>query len=147
MDREGLVAQPSLALDLGQLDQIFCRDRVELAPALARIDEGAKAHLGQEAGTARRDLTIKARDAAERQVVGFNGVVEGQFPDLRDERPVPADHALEQARMRQSVEAALLAIAGRGRKDEGQAGGLPGREVAPLQRENEFVRRADADEP
>jgi hypothetical protein len=60
---------------------------------------------------------------------------------------VSADHALEQARMRQPVEAALLSVPRRGRKNEGEAGGLARVQKAPLERENEFVGRADAHKP
>ena len=62
VDRERLVAQPGLALDLGQLDEVLRRDRVELAAAQARVDEGAKPHLGQDAGTAAR----RSRDRGAR---------------------------------------------------------------------------------
>ena len=45
VDRERLVEQPFLAVDLDQPDELFRRRRVDLAAVLARIDEGAQAHL------------------------------------------------------------------------------------------------------
>ena len=74
-------------------------------------------------------------------------VVERQLADLRDQRPMAADHALEQASCAEPVEAALLAVARRGGKHQGQV-----RRAAavsrkrPLERDDQLVRRADADE-
>ena len=42
VDRERLVEQPFLAVDLEQLDEVLGRHAVELAALLARIDEGAQ---------------------------------------------------------------------------------------------------------
>jgi hypothetical protein len=85
MDREGLVEQPFLAPELDHVHEVLGRDLVELAAFEPGIDEGAQADLGERAGAVGRDVPIEMGDDAERQVVGLDSVVEGQFPDLRDE--------------------------------------------------------------
>ena len=86
------------------------------------------------------------RDAAERQVVGLDPVRERQLAELRHQRPVAADDALHQPVMREPVEAALLAVAGRRREHQRQIARDAGLAKALLQRDQQLVRRADADE-
>ena len=78
---------------------------------MARIDEGVEPHARQRARLAGGDVAEQMRDHALRQVPGLDLVVHRQLLDARHQAPVPADHALEQARMAQVVEAALLAVA------------------------------------
>ena len=86
------------------------------------------------------------RDHAERQVVGLDLVVQRELAELRHQAPVTAHDALDQPFVRQAIEAALLAVARRGREDEGEAGGMAFLQKAPLERDDQFIRRADADE-
>ena len=63
-DRERLVEQPLLAVDLHHAHQVLGRARVDLAAVLARIDEGAQPHLGERAGAVRRRCRGRAGDHA-----------------------------------------------------------------------------------
>ena len=75
VDRERLVEQPLLAVDLDQPDEILGGACVDLAAALARIDEGAQSDLGERAGAcAARCRGTGARCMPERQVVGLDAV-------------------------------------------------------------------------
>ena len=117
-----------------------------LPPDLARVDEGAQAHLGEGAGLAGGDVAIEVRDHALRQVVGLDPVLHRQPADLGDQPPMPADHALEQPVMPEPVEPLLLAVALPRREQQRQVARLAGLEEAPLQPGQQIVRRADADE-
>ncbi len=55
-DREGLVEEPLLALDLHHAHQLVGGAIVDLAALLARIDERAQAHLGDGAGAMGADV-------------------------------------------------------------------------------------------
>ena len=146
VDRERLVEQPLLAVELDQPDQLLGGGAVDLAAVLARVDEGAQAHLGEGAGLAGGDVAVEVRDHALRQVVGLDPVLDREPADLRDQPPMPADHALEQPVMAEPVEPLLLAVALPGREQQGQVARLAGRDEAPLQPDQQIVRRADADE-
>ncbi len=65
---------------------------------------------------------------------------------LRHQRPVAADHALHQALVREAVQAALLAVARRGREHQREIARLAGLEEAPLELADQLVGRAGADE-
>ena len=54
VDLGGLVEQPLLAVDLDQLDEVFGGHVVDLAAAVARVDEGVQADLGEQARAGRR---------------------------------------------------------------------------------------------
>ena len=112
--REGLVVQPGLAAELDHADEILPGHGIELAALEPRIHEGAQTHLGDVARRVRGDLPVEVRDHAERQVVGLDPPLDRHGAELRHERPVAADDALDEARDRQPVEAALLAVARRG---------------------------------
>ena len=45
LDRERLVEEHLFAVDLDQADQVVARRRVDLAAAVARVDEGAEPDL------------------------------------------------------------------------------------------------------
>ena len=63
LDRERLVEQDFLAVDLEQPHQVVAGRRVDLAAAVARIDEGAEADPAERAGLAGRDVAKQVRDA------------------------------------------------------------------------------------
>ena len=146
VDRERLVEQPLLAIELDQPDEILGRRRVDLAAALARVDEGAQAHLGEGAGLAGGDVAIEVRDAALRQVVSLDPVLDRKPADLGDQPPMPADDALQEPVMAQPVQPLLLAVPLPRREQQGQVARLAGRDEALLQADQQIVRRADADE-
>ena len=62
VDREGLVEQPLLAVDRMHAHEILGGARVDLAAAVARIDEGAEADLREHAGPLRGDVAEELRD-------------------------------------------------------------------------------------
>ena len=111
VDRERLVEQPLLAVELEQAHELLGGGGVDLAARLARVDEGAQAHLGEGAGLAGGDVAVEVRDHALRQVVGLDPVLHRQPADLGDQPPMPADDALEQPVMPEPVEPLLLAVA------------------------------------
>ena len=98
VDRERLVEQPFLAVELDQADELLGRGGVDLAARLARVDEGAQADLGEGAGLAGGDVAVEVRDHALRQVVGLDPVLDRQPADLGDQPPMAADDALRAAR-------------------------------------------------
>ena len=59
IDRDGLVEQPLLSVDLHHPDEIPRADRIQLAPALARIDEGAEPDPAQQTGAPSGDFAEK----------------------------------------------------------------------------------------
>ena len=146
VDREGAVEQPLLAVDLEEADDVLGGAFVDAAALLAGVDEGAQADLGQHAGLGAGDLAVELGDDAERQVVGLDAVLDRHPGELRHQRPVAADAALDQAVMGEAVEAAVAAIAWGGGEDQRQVAGVAGGEEALLQGDEEFVRGADADE-
>ena len=60
---------------------------------------------------------------------------------------MPSDHTAQQPVVRQMVQAPVLAIALTGRVDERQIAGFTLRAEAILQRDRDFLREPDADEP
>ena len=67
---------------------------VDLAAAVARIDEGAETDAREVPGLAGGDVAEKVGDHALRQIVGLDLVGDRQVLQLRHQAPVPADHAL-----------------------------------------------------
>ena len=84
-----------------------------------------KPDLGQRPGRPRRDVAVELRDAAERQVVGLDPVVDRQLAELRHERPVAADDALTSPSWARRLRPALLAVAGRGGEHQRQVPRAP----------------------
>ena len=76
IDRKWLVAQPFLAIDHHQLDQVFLRAGALAAAPLPGIDEGVEANLGDEPRPPAGDIARDLRQNALRQGVGFNPVLE-----------------------------------------------------------------------
>jgi hypothetical protein len=146
VDRDRLVEQPLLAVDFHHPNQLLGGARVELAARQARIDEGAEADARQVPGLAGGDVAVQMRDHALRQVVGGDPVVHRERTHLRDQAPVAADDARQQALAAESVQAALAAIALAGGEEQGQAGRLLLGVEALGQRRQQLIGRADADE-
>ena len=146
IDGKSLVEEPLLAVDLHHADDVLGGRRIDLATVQARIDEGAQADLGQEPRLARSDIAVQVRDAALRQVVGLDAVLDRQFAELGDQAPVAADRALQQTFLHQAVQATLLAIALPRGEDQRQVARLAAFLEARGQRGQQFIRRADADE-
>src|SRR6476661_2580924 len=90
------------------------------------------------------DFAKEMRDAAERKIVGLYCVVERQLSDLRHEAPVAAYYALKESFVRKTIETPVLAIAGGGGEDQSEIGRVPLFKEAPLESDNQFVRRTDA---
>ena len=114
IDRKRLVEQPLLAVDLHQPHQLFGGACIELAATIGRVDEGTETDLGKKPGLASRNLAKQMRYASERQIVGLDVVVDGHPGQLRHQAKVSADQTLDQAGMRQTIEAAVAAVARRG---------------------------------
>ena len=145
VDRDGLVEQPFLPVDLHHPDEILRADRVELAAALARVDEGADPDPAQQAGPPAGDLAKQLRDAAQRQVPGLDQPVGRHLAELGHQRPVPTDRAPDQPVMRQPIEALLLAVAGGGGEQQAQVARLARGQEPLLQGHEDRIGRADAD--
>ena len=93
-----LVEEVFLAADRHQRHQLVDAAGVELAAAVARVDEGAEADPAQVPGLAAGDVAEQVRDHALRQVVGLDLVVDRELLQLRHQAPVAADRALHQSR-------------------------------------------------
>ena len=98
IDREGPVEQAFLAVDVDEADEVLLGPVVELAAAVARIDEGAEADARDMPGPMRGDVAEQMRDHALRQIVGLDLVGDGEVLQLRHETPMAADDPLDQAR-------------------------------------------------
>ena len=165
MDREGPIEQALLAVERDQLDQVLGRPGIDLAAAIARIDEGAEPDGGDMAGAMGGDVAEQMGDHALRQVIGLDLVVEGELLQLRHKPPMAADHALDEPLMGEVVEAAVFAVSLAGSVDEGQVfwrAGRAGRfsagagrarplgalapEKSLLERKGDLFGKSDADE-
>ena len=109
VDRHRAVEHVLLAVDLDDL-----RDVLELAGALvhlsaldARVDEGAEADLAHLAREAAGHRTIELGDLALREAVGLDLVVGDHVHPARLEAPMRADDTLDQALVREMLNAAL----------------------------------------
>ena len=118
MNGKALVEEIFRAIDLHETHDVFGRAGVELAAAVARIDEGSEPDARDVAGPLRRDIAEEMGDHALRQIVGLDLVLHREALDFRDEAPMAADHARHKAGMAEMIEAALLAVALAGRIDE-----------------------------
>ena len=98
VDPERLVAQPFLAIDRHQLDQIVPGARALPSAQLPRIHEGVQAHLSDETGAAAGDVAGDLRKHALRQSVGLDLVLQhhGNHGRRVDQRTGDAalDHAV-----------------------------------------------------
>ena len=94
-----------------QRDEIVHGAGVQLAAAVARIDEGAEPDCREMPGTMRGDVAKELRNHALREVVSFDAVVDRESLEARDQSPVSADHAAHEAFMGEMVESLRLAVA------------------------------------
>ena len=120
VDREALVQQALLTLDVNDLYQIFLGNVVQLAAAVARVSEGLQANVSDGADVVSSDIAVHVRDNALRQVVSLDLVVQSQLAELRSTVPVAADNALNHAFMTVMVTAGAIAVALTGCKEQGQ---------------------------
>ena len=93
IDRKRFAKQIFLTADHHQFDQIRLGAGVELATAVARIDEGTQPTRVKGPRLAGGDIAVQMGDHALRQVPGFDLVVHRQRLQLRHQSPVPADDA------------------------------------------------------
>ena len=133
VDRERLVEKPLLAIDVHHAHEFFGRARVDPSAARPGIDKRPQSHLRQRSRAMRRRVTIEVRDGAQGKVVRLDLVVGRQLGQLRHQRPVASDRALDQPGPRQSIQPELLAVARRGSEDERQiARALGSRQIVAL---------------
>ena len=145
IDREALVQQALLTFNVDDLDQIFLGYVVELAAAVARVNEGLQADMGDRADVVRGDIAVHVRDNALRQVVGFNLVVQRQLTQTGRAVPVAADDALDHALMAVVVAAGAVTVALTGCKEQGQVVRVAGLKETLFQRLGQGFRAGAAD--
>jgi hypothetical protein len=104
VDVEGLVEQPLAAGQGDDVDQIVA-GRGALAPtAVARIDEGVQADLGDQPGSPRSHLAHQLRQRALGKVVRLDGVGDGHVGDRRRIDEGSGDDPLQQVAMREMTD-------------------------------------------
>jgi hypothetical protein len=121
VDGKAGVEQLLLAVEVQQLHEVLGGAGGEPAAVVARVDEGVQADARDHARLAAGDGTEEVGDHPLRPVVGLDLVALHQVAQARGRDPVPADHAPDQARMAEVVDAAPAAIA--------LAGGIQQREI------------------
>ena len=84
------------------------------------------------------------RDAAERQIVSLDMIVDRHSGQFRHQTEMPADQSLDQAGMREAIEAAIGTVAGRRGEYQREITGFSGLDESPLQRPDDFVGRSNA---
>ena len=147
VDLGGGVEQPFLAIDLNELDDLVRRHLVHAGAAMARIDIGMQADLGEEAGLAGGACAVELRDHALGQVVADDLVVLGGLGHFRHAAEICGDDALQQALVVEAAGAEAFAVAGAGGHDQGQAARGARVDEALLQGGMERLRDAALDEP
>ncbi|MET4823486.1 hypothetical protein ABH972_001075 [Bradyrhizobium ottawaense] len=106
------------------------------------------------AGPVRGDVAEQVCDDALRQIIGLDLTRDRELLQFWRKPPMSADHAPDQAFMREMVEAAILAVALARRIDQRQIARLALRiggialvgEIELLQRDRDLLGKADADE-
>ena len=154
VDRERAIEEEFLAVDLDQPDQVLLGAFVDLAAAVARIDERAESHAREVAGPLGRDVAEQMGDDALREIVGLDLVGDRETLQLRHQSPVPADHAPHQAFVAEVIEPAFLAVALACGIDQREIARLVDRrgvllrlrQVERLQRHRDLFGETDADE-
>src|SRR5208283_5031806 len=137
IDRESFVEEIFLAVDFHQADDVLLRLLVELAAAVARIDESAEADARDMAGPVRGDVAEQMRDHALRQIIGLDLVGDGKMLQLRHESPVSTDDSAHEPLMREMVQPALFAVTLTCRIDQRQIAWMAGRRGFGVARGNE----------
>ena len=120
VDREALVQQALLTLDVNNLYQIFLGNVVQLAAAVARVSKGLQTNVGDGADVVGSDVAVHMGDNALRQVVSLDLVVQSELTELRSAVPVAADNALYHALVAVMVAAGAVAVALTGCEEQGQ---------------------------
>ena len=111
VDREGAVEEELLALDVHRTNEIFLGAFVDLAAAVARVDEGTEANAGEMSGAPGGDISEEMRDDALREIVGLNLVAIARCCSLGTRPQWPPTHTLHQAFMAEVIEASRLSVA------------------------------------
>ena len=91
------------AVDFHQADDVILRLLVELAAAVARINERAETDARDMAGPVRGDVAEQMRNHALRQIIGLDLVGDGEMLQLRHQAPVAADDSAYEPLMREMV--------------------------------------------
>ena len=154
VDRKGAIEKVLLVAQRHERDEILGGRGVDLAAAVARIDERAEPHPRQVSRLARRDVAEQMRDHALRQVVRLDLIADRERLQLRHEAPVTADHAFHEPRVAEVIEAAILAVALACSIDERQVARTAdalrivfrGVDEAVLERDGDVLGETDADE-
>lgn len=134
VDARAGVEEAFLAVEFDQFDQVFAARLVEFAAFDARIDEGAQAHLREQARRARRDVAREVRERALREVVGLHLAGMHQRHHARAGlAEVAGHHAAHHAGMREVGHAALAAVADGATGPGGELARVAGGEEVALQ--------------
>ena len=96
MNREGLVGQIVLAVELYPFHQILGGDGVDLAAAVEGIYKGTDTDGGDRPRLVGGDIPVEVADDALRQVPGLDPAFDRHLRDLGDEAPMAADDPREQ---------------------------------------------------
>ena len=145
-DRKCLVEQPLLVVNLHDSDQVFGGAMIDLAALLARIDEGSQADFGKSASPMPGDVAKKLGHRSQRQVVGLDTAFHSHGGKFGHQTPMATDCALYQAIARQAIQTAVLAVTGRGGKQQGQVTRRTRLRESLLERRDQLVGRAATDE-
>ena len=125
VDGKRLVEQHFPSAERHQFHHVFTGARIQLAPALARVNEGTQSHRGEMTGSPSRDVAKQMRDDALGQVVGLDLIGKCQLLQLRNQAPMSADHPPDQSLVGQMVEPAIPAISLAGGIDQRQIARIP----------------------
>ena len=139
---ERLVEQVLLAADGHQLDAVFGGVVVDLAAAVAWVDECVEADPREQPGLACGGIAEQLGDHTLRQVVGLDLAVDGHLAELARHAPVAADGPFEQTFVAQPVKAAALPISLCHRERQCQIPGRAGLQKPRLQRQGQLFGKA-----
>ena len=124
IDWQGAIEKEFLAIDLKKTDEIVFGAFVDLAAAVARINERSESDAREMPRTLRGDVAEQMRNHTLRKVIGLYPVGDSEALQFGYEAPVPADHASHQSFMAKVVEPTFFAVA--------LARGIDEREIARL---------------
>jgi hypothetical protein len=96
---------------------------IDLATAVARVDERAQTDAAEGPGLARGDVAEQMRDHALRQVVGLDLAGHRQRLQFRHQPPVPSDHPLDEPGVAEVIQSAFAPVALPGGIDQRQPPG------------------------
>ena len=124
INREGAIEKKFLAVDLKNTDEIVFCALIDLAAAVARVNERSESDAREMPWALRGNVAKQMRNDALRKVIGFYPVGDSEALQFGYQAPVPADHASHQSFMAKMVEPTLFAVA--------LASGIDQREIARL---------------